>query len=1356
MIQTGPVAHMPPNAETLPSNDTSVVPAVEATMTVGVGETSVVNHEKPAPAHENASVLQLSGLPTPPIQEAGSVSVPAPSLLLKPQGDLHRLGIPVECLGMSLADPPKLDAKGDKTDGSKKQPPKGMQVQVHSLNSDGMLDMYTYHRGREGMEPRDPDSGELLCDVEPTDTNHDWDTPKLNATIVIEFPLEDESEYARTAARLEEKESETALYKETITWDLSDSNTTTPQVFARNLAEEFGLSFGQTMDLTLSIQQQLDAHVLQNCTYSAPVTLKDPSDNDRPITLPPRFAHRYGEATNMELAGIRLTKKELLQRQQKQLPIVLPPRQPVVVTAPVISAPTPRRKPELKEAPVVYAGEEVEEAYKKEVERRAKAASAIGIAKKCAEGGGIGQLDRKGDNHCHACRKKAPVCYVFACGQHTHAFCLMHCEARLSLNPDSGPMVCEYCPVCSFSCGCSKCLRRLDALAFEFKIQCEIQKSKVEETIFEDILTRPVSSVPSKTKGSTTASRKSDASESHPSTGAKIAKPSKKPSSGGSHDRKNRPIVPKPPLSDFPREVCGVQDLEPGTAHDYLTLYTADGAFPCDDYPDFTAPEARIPEKAKFVEGEVIEDGNVDCCHACKNHGNLLCCDFCPRAFHMDCILGDNQSPGKRWECHVCQKENEGSDDDLVDGKKYLELLCASYFDADVGSNKSLECIRILSMIYDMVQKLLDYDFGYMFREPVDCEAVVGYSDIVKHPMDLGSISAKLINGVYAEPLKSGQQSWDGVIAAVLKDIELVWHNCFTFNCEGSAVYRMAEVQCRFSRRICIRSFGQLLSDHVKAEVKRFLEARQKERGKVISPAPSEPSVSDPDKLVLAGRPKGKHKITVKLVKGGVTKPIAVLDPVTGRVMKIYSTMKAAGQAAQTLLGLGHSCEWPTINDLSVKAIVHRSTPDPNALLFGYRWVVLEELRSGNVTFPQISCELVEMSKNGSTYIFMSVDEALSFADLPKKLSLGKLRKELDELPDDGQWVEVAGMKWRRPLPGKIHNKEKAEQKYAEGSTGKKDGKADILDRPLASTSELASFQDAYFSEHTTVTKEDLVTGRKLIGFESLIAAFQDWVLTCDSSPAFPPDEARLVENFEKYYLDGDRNVDGVIWRSFDTCRKAKPDVSVAESPADKEGKTAGVPSTTINGTAGAVAFPTDQANKKLISEECETTGQVNEPVPMSDQTTQEITSIKTAPVAEANESAPILDQTMLDVPPSEQTEKCVPLKDPDPMLASTITPGSSSHRISIADSLVVKEAVESPINGKRKRLGPDIDCDDETTCAKHVSSGTPPNNEWIGPLEKQNGKSFPSDLFPEKHQGDDVRNGTETTAAAILNSSAL
>ena len=36
------------------------------------------------------------------------------------------------------------------------------------------LDIFTYHRGRCGQEPRDPSTGELLCDTDPIDTNYKW------------------------------------------------------------------------------------------------------------------------------------------------------------------------------------------------------------------------------------------------------------------------------------------------------------------------------------------------------------------------------------------------------------------------------------------------------------------------------------------------------------------------------------------------------------------------------------------------------------------------------------------------------------------------------------------------------------------------------------------------------------------------------------------------------------------------------------------------------------------------------------------------------------------------------------------------------------------------------------------------------------------------------------------------------------------------------------------------------------------------------------------------------------------------------------------------------------------------------
>jgi len=67
-----------------------------------------------------------------------------------------------------------------------------------------------------------------------------------------------------------------------------------------------------------------------------------------------------------------------------------------------------------------------------------------------------------------------------------------------------------------------------------------------------------------------------------------------------------------------------------------------------------------------------------------------------------------------------------------------------------------------------------------------------------------------------------------------------------------------------------------------------------------------------------------------------------------------------------------------------------------------------------------------------------------------------------------------------------------------------------------------------------TILKKDLVTDRNLVGFEDISFAHEDWMQTIISSPTFPESETRTLESFKKYYLDGDRNVDGIIWETVD------------------------------------------------------------------------------------------------------------------------------------------------------------------------------------------------------------------------------
>jgi len=68
------------------------------------------------------------------------------------------------------------------------------------------------------------------------------------------------------------------------------------------------------------------------------------------------------------------------------------------------------------------------------------------------------------------------------------------------------------------------------------------------------------------------------------------------------------------------------------------------------------AKAARKSEQKAKRNRREFEDGNRDYCNVCKNGGDLLCCDHCPRAFHLACIgqTADELPPGE-WHCERCK-----------------------------------------------------------------------------------------------------------------------------------------------------------------------------------------------------------------------------------------------------------------------------------------------------------------------------------------------------------------------------------------------------------------------------------------------------------------------------------------------------------------------------------------------------------------------------------------------------------------------------------------------------------------------------------------------------------------------------
>lgn len=60
---------------------------------------------------------------------------------------------------------------------------------------------------------------------------------------------------------------------------------------------------------------------------------------------------------------------------------------------------------------------------------------------------------------------------------------------------------------------------------------------------------------------------------------------------------------------------------------------------------------------------------NHDCCDSCKEGGDLLCCDRCPVAFHLQCHdppLEEDDVPTGEWLCHKCLVTPHVEDDDTA------------------------------------------------------------------------------------------------------------------------------------------------------------------------------------------------------------------------------------------------------------------------------------------------------------------------------------------------------------------------------------------------------------------------------------------------------------------------------------------------------------------------------------------------------------------------------------------------------------------------------------------------------------------------------------------------------------------
>ena len=291
-------------------------------------------------------------------------------------------------------------------------------LEVKALREDGRLDVYAYHRGREGMEPRDEATGDLLCDLPVTDSNGDVGEPKLTTQIEICFPLTDDKDLPP---------SKIPMYKDTISWDLGDPETPTPMAFAIDVAENFGLTFAQTTDLAQSVQRQIYAFVSENCGYAVPVALSDGAGVERTNFPQPTYPYLYGDAfapVDGPLAGRICAQTKARSKASSKSKSRGPNTAWTGSTSRRVSATVEERQP------LVDAEQDIEQKYLDEVTKRMIQYSKDDVLAKAQDPSSIGAIELKKDYHCHICHKRHSVVGQFPCNHVSHTYCSGHLKVR--------------------------------------------------------------------------------------------------------------------------------------------------------------------------------------------------------------------------------------------------------------------------------------------------------------------------------------------------------------------------------------------------------------------------------------------------------------------------------------------------------------------------------------------------------------------------------------------------------------------------------------------------------------------------------------------------------------------------------------------------------------------------------------------------------------------------------------------------------------------------------------------------------------------------------------------------------------
>uniref|UniRef100_A0A8D3CQI3 E3 ubiquitin-protein ligase TRIM33 n=1 Tax=Scophthalmus maximus TaxID=52904 RepID=A0A8D3CQI3_SCOMX len=216
-------------------------------------------------------------------------------------------------------------------------------------------------------------------------------------------------------------------------------------------------------------------------------------------------------------------------------------------------------------------------------------------------------------------------------------------------------------------------------------------------------------------------------------------------------------MMSSPENSPLPAVGVGVQDALKSLGDHIKTEPQSET--PCSELNGSGAATSSSSSSSSTGSAGKEDDPNEDWCAVCINGGDLLCCDHCPKVFHMKCHVPTIKIfPKGDFLCTFCRSLSSPEIEYCDDSRKIKG-------EQALNPEDQRKCERLLLYIFC-------HELSVGFRNPVP-SSVPNYYKIIKQPMDLKRVKKKL-QLRSSQYYKSPQE--------FVSDMRLVFQNCAKYN----------------------------------------------------------------------------------------------------------------------------------------------------------------------------------------------------------------------------------------------------------------------------------------------------------------------------------------------------------------------------------------------------------------------------------------------------------------------------------------------------------------------------------------------------------------------------------------------